>query len=205
MGTVNREISLGFTDEHVHEGTHICYIYSDEQERREVMSKYLQSGLLAREKVLALVDDISQRDMIERLRAADMPADALTVLESVHGYCPSGKFDADQTLNLIRDFYRQAVDTEGYAGARGTGQMGWSIDHGRANIRDLIEYEARVNSLLDEHPYTACCQYDARMFSGEVIMDILSVHPIMIVRGQLVKNPFYVEPKVFLEHYRERT
>jgi hypothetical protein len=35
-------------------------------------------------------------------------------------------------------------------------------------------------------------------------MDMLSVHPMMIVRGQLVKNPSYVEPKVFLKEYRER-
>jgi len=51
---------------------------------------------------------------------------------------------------------------------------------------------------------TACCQYDARRFSGELIMDVLSVHPAMIVRGQLVKNPFNIEPDVFLKEYRER-
>ena len=30
-------------------------------------------------------------------------------------------------------------------------------------------------------------------------MDVLNVHPVMIVRGQLVKNPYYIEPELFLE------
>jgi len=33
-------------------------------------------------------------------------------------------------------------------------------------------------------------------------MDVLNVHPVMIVRGQLVKNPFYLEPDIFLEKLR---
>ena len=35
-------------------------------------------------------------------------------------------------------------------------------------------------------------------------MDVLDVHPVMIVRGQLVKNPYYIEPDVFLEKLRAR-
>lgn len=36
-------------------------------------------------------------------------------------------------------------------------------------------------------------------------MDVLSVHPVMIVRGQLVKNPYYIEPSIFLEKLKART
>ena len=36
-------------------------------------------------------------------------------------------------------------------------------------------------------------------------MDVLSVHPVMIVRGQLVKNPYYIEPTIFLEKLKART
>jgi hypothetical protein len=67
-----------------------------------------------------------------------------------------------------------------------------------------MDYEARLTQLLVQHPYTACCQYDARRFSGQVLMDVLSVHPLMIVRGQLVKNPYFVEASVFLKEYRSR-
>ena len=35
-------------------------------------------------------------------------------------------------------------------------------------------------------------------------MDVLSVHPMMIVRGQIVKNPFYIEPEEFLSQLKTR-
>lgn len=35
-------------------------------------------------------------------------------------------------------------------------------------------------------------------------MDVLNVHPVMIVRGQLVKNPYFIEPSVFLEKLKAR-
>ena len=62
----------------------------------------------------------------------------------------------------------------------------------------LLEYESRVSLLLREHPVTAVCQYDARCFSGAMIMDILKVHPMMVVRGSVVHNPFFIPPEEFL-------
>ena len=32
----------------------------------------------------------------------------------------------------------------------------------------------------------------------ELIMDVLKVHPLMVVRGAVVRNPFFVPPEEFL-------
>ena len=53
--------------------------------------------------------------------------------------------------------------------------------------------------LLRDHPVNAVCQYDATKFSGSTIMEILKVHPYMIVRGKVVHNPYYVTPEEYLE------
>jgi hypothetical protein len=202
--SARRNIPLGFTDVEAQEGMHICYIYADEDERREVVSKFLESGLRAREKVLCLLDTPGNLELLDRLADLGVPDSALTVMDAARGYCPSGQFRTEQTLDLVRAFYDAAVHEEGYAGARGTGQMAWCLDPALASTRDVIEYESRVNLMLAEHPYTACCQYDARRFSGQMIMDVLSIHPMMIIRGQIVKNPFYIEPDVFLKEFRAR-
>lgn len=203
-----RIISLGFTAERVFEGQHICYIYNDDTERLRVMAKYMESGMLEGEKLLYLVDVMTPAEMLDCLEELGVDvhakADRLTVAEAASGYCPSGVFNADEMLSAIRHFYQKAVDQEGYPGARGTGEMSWCLIEGRADEESVMEYEARLNHLLSAYPYTACCQYDARRFDGHIIMDILSVHPVMIVRGQLVKNPYYIEPDVFLEEYRAR-
>jgi hypothetical protein len=205
MGTehsARRTISLGFTEERVLEGQHICYLFRNGPERRRVMARFLEAGLEAGEKVLYLVDDITPEEMLDCLEelgvdARSKPAE-LTVAEAAPAYCPKGRFDAGEMLAAIRDFYRQAVGNEGYRGARGTGEMSWCLVKGRADRDSLMTYEARLNLLLLEHPYTACCQYDVARFDGDIIMDVLSVHPYMIVRGQLVRNPYYVSPEVFL-------
>jgi hypothetical protein len=69
---------------------------------------------------------------------------------------------------------------------------------------ELMEYESQVNRLLETVPCTACCQYNARKLDGGMIMDVLSVHPMMIVRGQLVENPYFVEPGEFMSQLKRR-
>ena len=90
-------------------------------------------------------------------------------------------------------------------GARSTGEMTWCLVKGRADEASLMEYEARLNGVVAGHPCTVCCQYDVRRFDGRIIiMNVLAVHPVMIVRGRLVQNPYYVGPEVFLREYRAR-
>jgi hypothetical protein len=53
--------------------------------------------------------------------------------------------------------------------------------------------------LLKERPITAVCQYDANLFDGATIMEVLKVHPQMIVNGTVIHNPFYIPPEEFLK------
>jgi len=117
-------IPLGFTSDEVPAGTHFCYISNNDAERLRIMSKFVESGLLA--------------------------------------------------------------------GERGM------------DLAGVVEHEARLTPLLLHHPSTVCCQYDSRRFSGAILMDVLSVHPVMRIRGQLVRNPLYLEPADFLEELRLR-
>jgi hypothetical protein len=205
VNRVHRNISLGFTEEPVSEGVHICYIYDDDAERQYVMSKYLESGLLTNEKVLCLVEKLTPDEMPDSPSSMNLKPGALTFLDSVQGYCPTGSFNGENTLKMIRDFYHQAVDIEGYDGARGSGHMTWSLDSERTSEEALLEYEAHVNHLSAEFPCTNICQYDARRFSGRMIMNILRIHPMVIIRGQIVKNPYYVKPDILLKEYRSQS
>jgi hypothetical protein len=72
--------------------------------------------------------------------------------------------------------------------------MSWAL-RGIPGSERLIEYEALVNDVLVTHPVTAICQYDATRFDGASIFDVLKVHPMMVVHGLVVKNPYYVKPQ----------
>lgn len=207
MHPERRKISLGFTGERFSEGLHICYIFRDESERRRVMAQYLKSGLESGEKVLYLVDTMSPGDFLESMEEMGIhPPNRgkdFIVSEALPVYCPDGHFSTPDMLNVVGEFYQDALK-EGYTGARGTGEMSWALVEGSVRKQDLMEYEARLNQVLKVFPYTTCCQYDARRFDGGVIMDVLSVHPMMIVRGQVVRNPYYIAPELFLDELRER-
>jgi hypothetical protein len=207
MTQKRRKVSLGFCDEKQDEGFHIIYLYNDDYERKRTMAKFLQEGIQEGEKVLYLVHDVSPSDM--RLELGEMGVDtdtaqkAFEMMDAHYKHCPGEVFSKEYMLGLVGEYYENALK-DGYVGARGAGEMSWAAENGRAELKDLIEYEARLNSILAEHPLTTVCQYNVRLFSGEVIMDLLSVHPLSLVRGQLVRNPFYIPPDVFLNGPNQR-
>jgi hypothetical protein len=207
MRAGRRLVPLGFCLETVEEGQHICYLFNDEWERRQVTARYLVAGLREGEKVLCFSDTITPGEMradLEEMGADLSGREQETTLDAATpAYCPSGLFNTDEMIGLLRQFHATALE-QGFKGARGAGEMSWSLAAGHANMEDLMEYEARLNVVLKEVPYTACCQYDVRRFTGEAIMDVMAVHPLIVLRGQLFRNPYYVEPDVFLKEYRER-
>ncbi len=198
---------MGFTDEKFSEGHHIIYLYNDDHERKRTMAKFLRQGWVDHEKLLYLVDDISPDEMRKEL--ADLGVDVdekqadFDITRGHNTLCPDDYFTSEFMLGVVGDYYTNAIQA-GYAGARGAGEMSWALIEGRATVPDLLRYEAKLNRILDDYPLTTVCQYDARRFDGALVMDMLSVHPMMIVRGQLVKNPSYVEPDVFLKEYTDR-
>ena len=208
MKAEKRKVSLGFSDEELVEGQHIIYVYNNDDERKKTLAKFLRQGLMDHEKVLYLVSDISTDEMRAELLALGVDVDAsqkdFDLFPGHYTHCPGHYFSADFMLNMVGQYYTKAI-AEGFAGARGAGEMSWALVEGRATMRDLLEYEAKMNAVLAQNPLTVICQYDARRFGGELIMDMLSVHPVMIVRGQLVKNPFYIEPALFLHELAQRT
>lgn len=195
-------ICIGFTPDSFPQGTHICYIYKDEDERKEVIAKFVESGLLGGELVGYFVDAISPEEMREHLAslgislAPGAKQEQLAIIDAAKTYCGDGCFEPAAMLEKVGELYRRS-QTEGYSGARATGEMAWAL-RGIPGSEKLIEYESRLNLLVEHHPITLICQYDANRFDGATIYDVLNVHPMMIVRGQVVRNPYYVAPAEFL-------
>jgi hypothetical protein len=185
----------------VPEGSHICYIFNDDEERYNTMVKYLQSGAENNDKALYLTDDLSKSDFITKMKQLGLEISNdrkdIVLSEAWLAYCPDGSFSVPDMLKHVEAFYHLAKG-EKYDGARGTGEMSWALAEGVVKKGDLMEYEARLTQLLRKFPCTACCQYDARRFDGATILDVLKVHPMMVIRGQIYKNPYFIEPEVFL-------
>ncbi len=195
------DIDLGFTEESCPAGTHMCLFYSDEQVRLDVISKFLKAGLTSGERVGYFAKVIPPAELLKNLkdRNIDVSNEAiardLSIISTESVYHPEGCFDPDKMLNNIHEFYSSSV-RDGYNGARVSGEMHWALQE-LPGVERLIEYEARVNIALKRSPVTAICQYNTTLFDGATIMDILRVHPAVILRGRITRNPLYSLPDDF--------
>lgn len=200
MSSFRRQIRLGFTDEPFPEGTHMCHIFSDEEEQGDVISRYVASGLSEGEQACYFSDARSVDETRARLAGLGVPVPAvedgkLVVASAVEMYCPDGTFVPDRMLANFPIVYNAGREA-GFEGVRATGEMSWAR-RGLPGSERLIEYESRINTVVRETPLTAVCQYDARLFDGATLFEVLIVHPVMIVRGRISRNPYYIPPEEF--------
>lgn len=198
MSVERRHVCLGFTDERYPEGTHICYLYNDDDERRRLLSLFARHTLVEGER-LDYLADVSDSAHFPRVMADlglprpphDLPGH-IEIATTRDAYFPEGEFDPDATLARIRKHYQDAI-ASGLSGARITGEMAWAL-RGILGSERLVEFESRINQLVRETPSTVMCQYDLREFDGATIFDVMSVHPLMVVGGHILRNPFYKQP-----------
>lgn len=195
MREERRHICLGFTDERYPEGTHICYLYNDDEERRRILPQFAHHAMLDGDRLDYLADVSSAADFPRVMAEFGLahprrdPAGQVEIATTRDSYYPTGEFDPDATLALIRERYRKARSA-GLRGARITGEMDWVL-RGIPGAQRILEFEARINALVRETPITVMCQYDLRLFDGATMFDIMSVHPVMVVGGHILHNPFY--------------
>lgn len=177
----------------------MCLLYADEDDRLDVLSRYIESGLRDGDDVCYFADVDSAAELDAAARSLLGPVDPargpgrLQVSRAVDTYCPDGRFSAARMLDTLANAHQTAV-AAGRAGARVAGEMTWSR-RGLPGSEELVDYEARINRLVREVPTTAVCQYDTRRFDGRTLYGILRVHPMMIVRGHVVENPYYADPE----------
>jgi hypothetical protein len=195
MTEARRHICLGFTDELYPEGTHICYLYNSDEERRHILPQFARQALLDNEAFGYLADVATRAELPHAIAALDLtqalhgPLGQVELSTTMEGYYPEGRFTSEGMLARLREKYLQSR-AAGLAGARVSGEMDWALrdipgtDH-------IIECESRINELVKETPITVMCQYDLRKFDGAMMFDVMNVHPVMIVGGHILRNPFY--------------
>lgn len=202
MENNNQKISLGFTNQQFEPGVHICQIFNDDDERHGALVNYIVSGLQTGENAACFSEKETETTLSEGFFKNGITykqvekSGEFTLSKTAEVYFDGGTFDPERMLNLLKEFYENSIK-ENRSGARVIGEMLPEIDHIPGGSR-LMEYEAKVSLLLRQYPINAVCQYDARLFDGSAILDILKVHPYMIVRGSVVHNPFFMQPEEYL-------
>jgi hypothetical protein len=202
MNDLRQEVDRAFTQEVFPECHHLCLIYDSEQQRRKSVSEFLAAGLRQGELVRYFADTTPPEEIrawlletgVELPKAEKDGAFGITKAESA--YCPGGRFIPLEVIENMVSRYAIAKKA-GYRGSRACGEMSWVLRDIPGADR-FLEYEVRINMITETFPYIGMCQYDARLFDGATLYNVLQVHPFMIAQGQIVRNPFYIKPEEFL-------
>jgi hypothetical protein len=187
---------------------HACAFFDGPDEEQMVMAPFIREGLERGERAVHIVDPARRADYVRRLEDEGIDVAAaeargqfdLYTWEETH--FRTGRFDRDDILALIDDALKESA-TRGFPRTRLAGHA-VPPEEGRLGIDDWVEYEARVNDIVPEYGDPVICMYDASKFRGGEVMDILRIHPMVIIRGLLYENPFYVPPDQFLQELHAR-
>jgi hypothetical protein len=188
-------------------GDHACLLYEDSYEALRVAAEFLKIGLDRDEPAMYVVSD----HPIERVIAEMERAGIDVALETKRGtlaflnareYCPLDHFEPQRMIDRLRDMGEQ-MSAIGIPAARLVAEMTWTVDCGVTH-EQLIEYESHGNHLFDDFSGSAICMYNRRQFPPSVVDAIVRAHPVVIVNGRMIRNPFYEPPEIFFENNPER-
>ncbi len=205
MNDHKNKLDVGFTDEILPGCNHLCLIYDDEAQRKKIVSEYLAAGLRQGKIVRYFADTTTPEEICAWLMELGVEPgqnDGFRIVSAENSYCPGGSFVPQQVIDNAVARYTTAK-AAGYTGSWVTGEMSWVL-RGIPGAEHFLEYEVGLNLIESDFPRIGMCQYDARLFDGATLFQILQVHPYMVAHGQIVKNPFYLTPAEFLAQHRAK-
>ena len=100
-------------------------------------------------------------------------------------YLRGGRFVTDEMVGLMREI------VSGSPRARVWANMEWAF-RDTPVAEALVDYEFRLNALVESSGAIIVCVYEAGRHSSDVALEVLRVHPWIVVDGRLERNPAYV-------------
>ncbi|WP_293368407.1 MEDS domain-containing protein [Phenylobacterium sp.] len=187
---------------------HICAFFNGFEEQHRVLRSFIKEGFERGDKAFHIVDPELREDHLRRLAEAGidveqaMATGQLELRRWQDAYLRDDCFDQDGMLALLDEMLGSAA-APGAPRIRFVSRVEPSLVE-RAGEDNWLEYESRVNYAVSKYNDPVICTYDLTNFSASLVMDMLRVHPVVIVGGVLQENPFFVAPDQFLVELRER-
>lgn len=197
---MNEAIELGIPGLSLDVGDHVCAFYRGDVERDSILESYLGAGLRLGDKCVCVLDG-GEPAALRAALAASMDRhgsvrDQLDVCSSADTYLLGGRFSTAAMLAFWDTVVGTAI-ADGYRFSRAVGEMTWALRQ-LPGVEELLGYESQLNDFLPRYPQVILCLYDLERFDGEIVVDILKTHPMVLIGGMVLDNPYYLEPAEFL-------
>lgn len=197
------ELQIEGKTEHIKQGSHICQLYNKTSEVVNVAAAMIQTGLQNNEKcfyaghaeVIAEIRDACTQLDVDV--AAAVERGQLVLNDNREEFLQNRRFDPYYVLSNHQSFIARAMK-EGWSAARGALDMSW-ITEGAATPSQVLKYEAAADAVFtfQNSPVVIIVQYNYAKLAGEIVVELLKLHPLAVVGKYIKRNPYYVDSEEY--------
>jgi hypothetical protein len=124
----------------------------------------------------------------------------LTLVDDPEALMSGGRFDPYHLLATHQALIARAL-SDGWQAVRCVIDMGWLAPPGQsiASPEQVLKYEAAADAVFtfQGRPIVALLQYNYAEMPGDVVVELLKLHPIAIVGRHIKRNPYYVNAEEY--------
>ena len=183
-------------------GDHAALVYDRCEEKFDFLSGFFGEGAASGEKLVLCLHEQKKEDAAQFLEQFGFPArrlmggGTLDIIDCSRLFFPNGWFNPDATLAEYRRIVFGAL-ADGFSGVRVAADMSWAMGQVEG-AETFMEYESRFNYFSRALNAITVCNYHRGLFPKEVIFNAMQTHPVALRKGMAGKNPYYLDPGVFL-------
>jgi len=197
------ELQIEGKTEHIKQGSHICQLYNKTSEVVNVAASLIQTGLQNNEKCFYA----GHSEVVAEIRGAceEMDVDVggaiergqLVLIDKREEFFQNKRFDPYFVLSHHQSFISKALK-EGWSAARGALDMSW-VTEGSATPSQVLKYEAAADAVFtfQNSPVVIIVQYNYGKLAGEIVVELLKLHPLAVVGKYIKRNPYYVDSEEY--------
>ncbi|MDD4248678.1 MAG: MEDS domain-containing protein, partial [Methanosarcina sp.] len=166
-------------------GTHFCQFYQTKKDLMDILVPYFKAGLENNEFCIWITSQpLEVEEAKEALRKAVPDFDVylgrgqIEIFPHTNGYINEGVFDSEKVISGWNEKLNQALE-KGYEGLRATGDTCWLENEGWS---DFVNYENKIDSVIEKHQMIALCPYHLDMHNATEILDIALNHQFSLIK-----------------------
>ncbi len=166
-------------------GTHFCQFYRTGKDLIDVLVPYYKAGLENNEFCIWIVSEpLKIEEVKEAVRKEVVNLDdylkkgQIEIFDAFEWYAGSGTFNIDLVLKKWMEKEKQAIE-RGFDGIRVSGDTFWL---GKNDWPDFMNYEKKVNTIIDDLMIIAVCTYSLDKYRHEEIIDVVLNHQFAIIK-----------------------
>lgn len=139
---------------------HVCAFFHSKDEEYRVLLPFIKEGFEQGDKAFHIIKDDHRPEHRRRLKQAGVAVEEaerngqLEVRRWEDAYLQDGHFDQNRMLTLIEEVLQNG-NAQGWPLTRLVANMEWALED-RPGVKDIVEYETRLNFVLPKYDDAVC-------------------------------------------------